>query len=140
MRFAIAAAVAAVLGVAIGGSPARAREGHDHAEQAAPAPASTSSSARAEARSEAFELVAVARGEELSIYLDRFTTNEPVEGAVIEVETPAGPITALGKPGEAYRIAGPWLTKPGPVDLIAEEVSVSDPLIPAPQMVAGTGT
>lgn len=123
MRFVIAAAVAAVLGVALGGPRAQAHEGHDHAEQAAPAPASTSGSARAEARSEAFELVAIARGAELSIYLDRFTTNEPVAGAVIEVETPAGPVTALGQSGDAYRITGSWLTKTGPVDLI---VTVTD--------------
>ena len=119
MRFAIAAALAAALGVAICGFPAQAHEGHDHAEQAEPAPKLTSGNTRAEARSDALELVAVVRGAELSIYLDRFTTNEPVEGAVIEVETPAGPITALGQPGEAYRIAAPWLTEPGPVDLIA---------------------
>ncbi len=119
MRFVIAAALAAALGVAICGFPAQAHEGHNHAEEAAPAPKLTSGNTRAEARSDAFELVAVARGAELSIYLDRFTTNEPVEGAVIEVETPAGPVTALGQPGEAYRIAAPWLAKPGPVDLIA---------------------
>ena len=46
---------------------------------------------RAEAASEQYELVAIARGGDLVIYLDRFATNESVDGASIEVETPAGP-------------------------------------------------
>jgi cobalt-zinc-cadmium efflux system membrane fusion protein len=118
MRFVIAAALGAVaLGMVFCGAPLQAHEGHDHAEQQA-APVSSSHAARAEARSDQFELVAVVRREELSIYLDRAATNEPVEGAVIEVETPAGPLTATARPGDAYRLAGPWLSKPGQVDLI----------------------
>jgi cobalt-zinc-cadmium efflux system membrane fusion protein len=118
MRFVIAAALGAVaLGMVFCGAPLQAHEGHDHAEQQA-APVSSSHAARAEARSDQFELVAVVRKEELSIYLDRAATNEPVEGAVIEVETPAGPLTATARPGDAYRLAGPWLSKPGQVDLI----------------------
>jgi RND family efflux transporter MFP subunit len=118
MKFSYAAAFgAAVLAVVFCGSALRAHEGHDHAEQAAPAPAS-SRSARAEAKSDNFELVAVARGQELAIYLDQFGSNEPIDGAVIEVETPAGAVKAEARPGDAYRVTGPWLTKPGQVDLI----------------------
>jgi membrane fusion protein, heavy metal efflux system len=118
MQFSYAAALgAAVFTVVFCGSALRAHEGHDHADQAAPAPAS-SRSARAEARSDNFELVAVARGQELAIYLDRFDDNEPVEEAVIEVEAPAGAVKAEARPGDAYRVTGPWLTKPGQVDLI----------------------
>src|ERR1700737_1542273 len=54
-------------------------EGHD--PDAAPLPAGVSIAPRAEATSDAFELIAIAEGGELAIYLDRFATNEPFEGA-----------------------------------------------------------
>src|SRR3984893_18618386 len=92
-----------------------AHEGHDH--DAAPLPVSVSIAPRAEATSDAFELIAIAEGSELAIYLDRFATNEPVEGGAIEVETPNGPIMARTH-GDAYRIPATWLSKPGRYDLI----------------------
>ena len=98
-----------------GASWLSAHEGHDH--DAAPLPASVSIAPRAEATSDAFELIAIAEGSELAIYLDRFATNEPVEGAAIEVETPNGPVTARVH-GDAYRIPATWLSKPGRYDLI----------------------
>ena len=96
------------------GSPL-AHEGHDH--DAAPLPASVSIAPRAEATSDAFELIAIPEGTELAIYLDRFATNEPVEGVAIEVETPTGPVRARIQ-GDAYRIPATWLSKPGRFDLI----------------------
>src|SRR6266568_4311716 len=96
-------------------APISAHEGHDH--DAAPLPASVSIAPRAEATSDAFELIAIAEGSELAIYLDRFAMNEPVEGAAIEVETPNGPVTARTH-GDAYRIPATWLSKPGRYDLI----------------------
>lgn len=41
---------------------------------------------RIEAFSESFELVGRLQGEELSIYIDRYDTNEPVLGGALEVE------------------------------------------------------
>ena len=73
---------------------------------------------RAEAASEHYELVAIARGGDLVIYLDRFATNESVDGASIEVETPAGPQPARAKANEPYRLSAPWSSKPGSYDLI----------------------
>jgi multidrug efflux pump subunit AcrA (membrane-fusion protein) len=115
MRFSFAAAIGtAVLIGSIG--LALAHEGHDH--EATPAPASSDIGARGEASSDAFELVAIAKGAELLIYLDRFATNEPVEAATIEVETPQGPATAIVHAGAAYRLTAPWLATPGRFDLI----------------------
>ena len=117
MRFVIAAALgAAVSTVVFCGGLLQAHEGHDHTEQ--PATVAASRAARAEAKSDNFELVMVARGADLAIYLDRFGSNEPVDGAVIEVETPAGAVKAEARPGEGYRLTGPWLAKPGQIDLI----------------------
>ena len=93
-----------------------AHEGHDHD---APPPAAISNLApRTEAASEHYELVAIARGGDLVIYLDRFATNESVDGASIAVETPAGPQPARAMANEPYRLSAPWSAKPGSYDLI----------------------
>ena len=115
MRLTIAAAIgAAVLIGTLGLAPAH--EGHDH--EAKPAQVSVNIGPRGEASSDAFELVAIARGTELLIHLDRFATNAPIDGATVAVETPEGPATATAHPGEAYRLKAPWLAAPGRFDLI----------------------
>ena len=59
-------------------------DGHSHA---APTPMLTTAIApRASGASEEFEIVAVLEGKRLVVYLDRFGTNAPVEGAKVEVE------------------------------------------------------
>ena len=110
--FASALAAAALLA---GLSATAAHEGHDHGP-AAPA-ARADAAPRGEATSDAFELVAVAQGETLVFYLDRFASNEPVRDATLAVEAPGGPVTAEAA-GGAYRIKAPWLAKPGHTDLI----------------------
>jgi multidrug efflux pump subunit AcrA (membrane-fusion protein) len=115
MRFPFAAAVGTAVLIATIGS-ASAHEGHDH--EAKPPQVSASVGPRGEASSDAFELVAFARGTELLIYLDRFATNEPVDGATIGIETPQGPAAATVHAGNAYRLNAPWLAAPGRFDLI----------------------
>lgn len=46
-----------------------------------------SAAPRLEAKSEAFELVGQLHGAELSLFINRFETNEPVLGATVEVES-----------------------------------------------------
>jgi len=60
-----------------------------------------------------FELVAIARGEALTLYLDRFATNEPVKDATIQADTPAGTAAAVPAPDGAYRLEAPWALRPG---------------------------
>jgi cobalt-zinc-cadmium efflux system membrane fusion protein len=107
---------AAALASFSGSGPLLAHEGHDHGE---PPPAVTSNTApRTEAVSEHYELVAIARSGDLVIYLDRFATNESVDGAGIAVETPTGPQPARAMTNEPYRLTAPWSAKPGSYDLI----------------------
>jgi RND family efflux transporter MFP subunit len=117
-HFASALAAGALIAALTVGS-VHAHEGHDHG---APATASAASlagaAARGEAASDNFELVAVAHDAELTIYLDRFATNEPVGGAAIEVETPDGPAQAAAKDGGIYSLPAPWLAKGGRFDLV----------------------
>ena len=108
-----AVAMTAVLCAAI--TPASAHEGHDHEEQP---PVSAGALPRGEAASDTFEIVAIVRGENLEIYLDRFATNEPVTGATLEVESPDGPVKAAEDADGTYRVAAPWLAKSGRTDLI----------------------
>ena len=101
MRLSFIAAIGALLIVVLSDGPLSAHEGHDHGDK--PAAPQAKAAARAGAVSDQYELVAVMRGLNLEIFLDRFATNEPVEGAVIEVETPAGPAKAKAEPGQPYR-------------------------------------
>jgi len=115
MRFLLAAALSAAVFLGLHSARVGAHEGHDHEQSKQLAGASTT--ARGEATSAAFELVAFARGDVLAIYLDQFATNEPIEGATINVETPTGPMAAKAAPGNAYTLAAPWLRQPGTVEL-----------------------
>jgi len=77
MFFRTAAAFAAALSISI--APAGAHEGHDHGGAASAAPAATTAaSARAEAVGTAVELVALAEGTSLLLYLDAFATNKGI--------------------------------------------------------------
>lgn len=112
-------ALALFLGIGFG----NAHEGHDHGDQAAPMP--TNVLPRGEASSSALQLVVVANKDQLTIYLDRFATNEPVADAKIEVETPDGPVPALAQPDGTYSLDAPWLPKSGRAD-IALSVTAGD--------------
>lgn len=91
-----------------------AHEGHDHG---APLPVAGTIAPRTEASSADFELVAVARGTKLWIYLDTFRGNEPVEGTSIEIDGPGGTVKATATPDGAYVLDAPWLARPGSYDL-----------------------
>ena len=67
-----------------------------------------------------------AQGGSLTIWLDRFDTNEPVGGATIDVETPTGPETASAQPDGTYTLPATWAAKPGSYDLIFTVTSGTD--------------
>lgn len=95
--------------------PALAHDGHDHG---APLPPVSSTIApRADASSTDFEIVAIARGSNLSIFLDTFRDNQPVDGAVIEIDAPSGILTPKSDGAGAYVVSAPFLAKPGTYDL-----------------------
>jgi cobalt-zinc-cadmium efflux system membrane fusion protein len=63
--------------------------------------------------------VAVAQGTTLLAYLDRFATNEPVNGASVEVSADGEAVMASPVEGEdgVYRLQAAWLSKPRPHEL-----------------------
>jgi len=119
-RFAAAMGAVALLAAVLAG-PVHAHEGHDHG--AAPPPVSKTIAPRGEALSDAFELVAIPRDGTLTLFLDRFRTNEPVTGATVEIETPEGPKVATATPEGGYALPAPWLSKPGRHELVATVIA-----------------
>jgi RND family efflux transporter MFP subunit len=130
----------AVLLVVFATAPVAAHEGHVHGDE--PPPANVQTAPRATAASEFFQIVAIAGDGKLTLYLDRFATNEPVVDAVVDVETPDGPVTATAL-GDIYQMDAPWSLKAGAHDLLFT-VSAGDDIdfltgtltIPEPSTVA----
>lgn len=114
-RFASVLAGICLSVMALAASSAAAHEGHDHG--APPPPVSTTIAPRADASTADLELVAVARGGRLEIFLDSFKGNEPVDGAILEIDGPAGTLTAEAAGEGTYLANAPWLTEPGSYDL-----------------------
>ena len=77
-----------LLGSLLLAGAAAAHEGHDHG--APPPPVTNTIAPRIDASSNDFEIVAIARGDRLRLYLDTFRTNEPVKDAQVEIDTAAG--------------------------------------------------
>ncbi|NJO18408.1 MAG: HlyD family efflux transporter periplasmic adaptor subunit [Thioploca sp.] len=98
-----------------------AHEGHDHGPALPPLPTQTLTP-RVEVKSADFELVGIVGQDEatLTIYLDVFATNEPINQAKIEVEE-SGLFKAIAKPSSVtgtYLIHSQELTSPGKHELV----------------------
>ncbi len=119
-------------------APALAGPGHDHGDEAARV--SIEHVPRLESVGSALELVATPDGHTLTIHLDRSDTNEPVDGATIEVSGEGIP-SATAKPlGDGvYEIEADWVDVPGTkaltfvvtagesVDLLAGTLEIPEP-------------
>ncbi len=110
-------------------SPALAHEGHDHGPPAVELP--TSNQPRATVASEDYEIVAVLKGEELFIYVDRFADNSPVTEARLTVTFGPTDIQTKLMPDGVFKLESKGLRRPGKHELIfaVEEGSKSDLLI-----------
>lgn len=118
-------------------APAFADDGHNHG--AAPAGAEGQASPRVQAHSDLFELVGVVEKGQMTVYLDRYATNEPVTNAKIEFEAGAQKGVASPQPDGTYLIKFDALSKPGELpfsftvgagpdtDLLAGELHIEDP-------------
>jgi membrane fusion protein, heavy metal efflux system len=94
---------------------AQAGPGHDHGDEA-PA-ASGAASPRVSTHSDLFELVGIVNHNKMTIYLDRFSTNEPIIQAQIELEITQdkSPLKLIAK-AEAdgtFSVTNDLLEKPG---------------------------
>ena len=94
---------------------AHAHAGHD---DAAPVATSGTAAPRTEAHSDLFELVLTVRNGVAILFLDRYATNEPIEGATIEVAEGETTTSAEAQPDGTYRLSAPWVARPGRHELI----------------------
>jgi RND family efflux transporter MFP subunit len=95
-----------------------AHEGHDH-DDAARAALASSTYPRVVAESELYEAVGILKGDRLSIYLDRFATNEPVTDAKLKVTIgDAEPVDAGPAGNGIYTIPFPRLPPGGAVEIV----------------------
>lgn len=113
--------------------------GHDHD---APPAVSAASAPRVEAQSDSFELVAVLDNGKLTLYLDRFATNEPVSDARIQIES--GTFKAVAQPGAVsiYTAPGAAFAQPGQYPLVftiqtADSSDLLNGMLIVPQPAAG---
>ena len=113
--------------------------GHDHSD-AAPATSAGKASPRFDAHSDMFEVVGVLSSGELSIFIDRYASNEPVLKAKVDVECGALKAVAQFHAGHGdYRLPSKPFEKPGTypinltitagdeVDILAGNLVVPDP-------------
>jgi cobalt-zinc-cadmium efflux system membrane fusion protein len=113
-------------------------EGHDDATPVASAMPGTNIP-RIEAQSELFEIIGVVQNGLMTLFLDRYATNEPVADAKIDIE--AGPLkgSAQSNPDGTYTFRNAALNQPGQIpvtftitagrdsDLLAGDLVVGDP-------------
>ncbi len=118
MQFLRALAVPGIVAVLLGSSlPVIAGDGHDHGD-ATPAAAAIALP-RFAAVSEAFELVGVLDGRQLTLYLDRFADNAPVRGAQIDIEIAGARFQAEAQGDDTYSVVLKDAPKPGVLPVTA---------------------
>jgi cobalt-zinc-cadmium efflux system membrane fusion protein len=110
--------------------------GHDHGDEA-PA-ASGTASPRVTSHSDLFELVGIVDAGVMTLYLDRYASNEPVVGAKVEVEAGAAKGMAQPQSDGTYRFEHAVFKTPGTVpvsftvndgkdtDLLAGDLKLQD--------------
>ncbi|MEI7465226.1 MAG: hypothetical protein WCJ87_07770 [Burkholderiales bacterium] len=105
-------------------TPAWAGEEHDHGD--APAAATGTASPRFTAVSEAFELVGVLNGKQLTLYLDRYADNSPVPGAQLELEIGGVKVPVEPDAMGAYQATLTEVPKPGVTPVTATVIADAD--------------
>ena len=98
---------------------AAAGPGHDHGDHGSEPVTASTDHPRLESVGSELELVAIADGHKLTIYLDRSATNEPVSNANIDVSGDGfAPLRAKSTLPGVYEIEADWLESPGTKALI----------------------
>ena len=126
----------ALSGMAHGGGDSS--DGHTHGEAVKPE-MSVDIAPRTSAQTDEFELVAVKEDKKLTLYLDRFATNEPVADAEIEVESGALKAVAVQVAPGVYSLPGEVFAEPGKYPLtISVQAGDSADLLTATLDLAST--
>ena len=100
------ARLCALLALWLLSSAAPAHEGHDHGEPP-PSLALPTLAPRAEAAGDLFEVLLRLDGTQLTLWVDRFASNEPVTGARVELEGKGWKAVATPASDGSYRLEAP---------------------------------
>ena len=112
------AALFAALFIWVGASVAPALAHSEAAPAAASSGAAVVLEPRVEVASPEIELLGIVAGLQLTVYLDHFATNAPIDGARLTLER-AGQVFEAQFAGDGtYRFDLPWLATPGPHPLL----------------------
>lgn len=91
--------------------------GEDHGESTKQAGV-TYAAPRAEAQTDLFELVAIPQNRLLTVYVDYFANNQPVNDAKVEIESGNWKAVASATGSGTYRVAAPQFATPGNYPLV----------------------
>jgi cobalt-zinc-cadmium efflux system membrane fusion protein len=106
-----------ILGFAVALIPGQARADNDYYDNVQGGAAAKSAMPRLALQNGDVELVAVAQGKQLVIYLDRFEDGTPIDGADIEVTTGEETLRAAPVKNGVYVVGADWAATPGPYKL-----------------------
>ncbi len=132
LRASLALMLTAAAGLALAGP------GHDHGDEG-PKASTASASPRISSHSDLFELVGILEKGQLVVYLDRYSNNEPVRKASIELEMGSEKVKAEEQADGTYLIKSAQFGKPGSLamgftitdgkdtDLLAGDLVIADP-------------
>lgn len=107
-------------------------EDHSHGpEVSVPVAASATSGERLELKSPDVELLGILSDGKLTVYADRYATNEPILNAKIELESNGRKLQLMATKDGAYTAAADWLKQPGKHEIVVsvEAVGLQDLLI-----------
>lgn len=104
---------AVVCAACLTAGPALAAEGGGAVPKVSAQTGAADVTTRSEAQSELFELVAASGNGQLTVFLDRYATNEPVTGAKVEVESGNWKAVAQENGDGSYRVKTEQFGKPG---------------------------
>jgi hypothetical protein len=105
--------------------PALAGDGHDHGDEAKAAPAAAALP-RFTATSEAFELVGVIDGKQVTLYLDHAPTNAPVKGAQLSLSIGGAQLAAKAQGDGEFTATLAQEPKPGVTPVTATITGASE--------------
>jgi cobalt-zinc-cadmium efflux system membrane fusion protein len=97
---------------------ASAHEGEEHGAAVPPPAQPASAQPRLETASPDVELVALLQDGKLTIYLDHYADNAPIDGAQVELESGSHKAVAQAAGDGVYSVAADWLTKPGKYEML----------------------
>jgi len=118
---------------------------HSHGPETKPAvkpSVPTSDTQRWEIQSPEVVLLGILQDGKLTLYADRYASNEPILDAKIELESNGRVIPAKAEPDGSYSAPGDWLQQPGKYHLIAsvEAPEFQDLIVGSIEIAAATPT